>query len=102
MIDIKVIETFTRKERLSPDSVFSKPHGEVYVLKSSKNPKENKPSYLISCGMNEGAMLIWWNDEDKSYQLAPADLEGYAKHMYVERVECDINIALSMGGKNET
>ncbi len=100
MIDIKVIETFTKRERLLPESIFSKPHGEVYEIKSS-NTSKDKPSYLVACGINEGAMLIWWSDEDKTYQIAPADLNGYANHIYVERVECDISVTLTLGGRNE-
>jgi len=102
MISIKVAEVFRSKEKLSPMSVFSKPHGEVYILKSDIRPAEDRPSYLIACGTNDGAMLIWWSDEDRAYQIAPAELEGYSNHVYVERVECDINITLTMGGKNET
>ena len=105
MISIKVSEKFTKKEKMSPMAVFSKPHGEVYELKSTQKRfcgrTIERPSYLVACGTNEGPMLIWWSDDDEAYQIAPAELEGYSDHVYVEKVECDINITLTVGGKNE-
>lgn len=88
-IDINKID----EARLRPEDLIGMPYGEVYEMKGST---DLFPSYFLTCGGSMNPILFWYNQDEKIYEVCPADLVGYSDHIYVEKINCEVLISLEV------
>ena len=41
-------------------------------------------------------IMIWHNDDEYEYQISISDLQGYAKHIYLQKIDAAIRIELDV------
>jgi hypothetical protein len=96
MIKIKIKHNKQKtKNRLRPVDLHGLPYGQFYIMLSDDGCSET-PSYFMTTGYNDGSILFWWDVDEETYSVAPADLDGYAKHVYVERIEANLVMELKI------
>ena len=98
MIKIKIKHNKQKtKYLLRPVDLHGLPYGQFYIMLSDDGCSET-PSYFMTTGYNYRPILFWWNSDEATYNVAPAELDGYAKHIYVERIEANLVMELKISG----
>ena len=97
MIKIKIKHKKQKtKNRLRPEDLHGLPYGQFYIMLSDNGCLDKLPSYFMTTGYNDTPILFWWNSDEATYNVAPAELDGYAKHIYVERIEANLVMELKI------
>lgn len=98
MITIKIKHKKQKeKNRLFPTDLHGLPYGQFYIMLSENTGCQDKtPSYFMTTGYNDTPIIFWWNPDENTYEVAPAELSGYAPHIYVERIEANLVMELNI------
>jgi hypothetical protein len=95
MIKIIVNEQEKSYDRFNPPEIYGKPYGEIYVMKGVKI-KDDYPTYFLCTGHSSAPIMIWYDNDEDEYKLSIADLQGYAKHIYLEKINAIVTIELDI------
>jgi hypothetical protein len=94
MISIEVNKkSATSKSSMRPTDLKGLPYGDVYVMRGVCEPN---PTYFLCTGHCSDPIMFWFDNEDGDYKIACSDLDGYAEHIYVEKVDAKITMKMKV------
>lgn len=99
MIEIKINKKDESINLIKPSEMINSKYGTVFQ-EFFKNKQGN--SFFISCGIGEKSIIhIWYNDENKRYELSTDDKESLKQFVESYKVfEIDAIISIDMNINN--
>ncbi len=73
MIEITIGKQSEKVELIKPSKVYGQPYGQIYQEYFKGEPGK---AYLISTGLNDRPVSIWWDDEEGRYRLSSESKKG--------------------------
>lgn len=89
-ITITDLGAYLNPSKMIPPNLIGRPKGELW----EQMPRHDSRTFYLTCGPHEFPIYIF--ECDGAYEISPADVEGLMPHVYVERVEADIELIIKI------